>query len=254
MDGNDCATACPAPSSGAGTVTVATDTATYSAQLNSTITSTITVTGANGFSGVVALTAAVTDASGTAISEWPVTLDSSMVNITMNGTATAKATIMVPTTAIPSTDATSMAGTLTVTATPMASGTTTVAPATSTAALAVANTLEIDMDVDATGKCAFPDFVLAGPVNVAVGTVVNWKNTGTATYVIHVNGDGTSGISHQGEGAPALNPTTTAAGQVWPEDVKAVVSGTVTWHCHAPDDGNDPANTIPVGFTVSMPQ
>jgi hypothetical protein len=260
LPAGECATECPAPSSGAGSIAVATDLATYPGQLNSAVTATVTVTGSEGFSGLVTLAATVTDSTGAAITEWPVTLDNTMVSVTENGTASAKATIMIPTTAIPSSDATSMAGSLKITATPMA---TTVTAQSTTAALAIANTLEIDMSVVG-GACVFPQFVLAGPVNIAVGTVVNWKNTGanaaTTGFVIHVDTN-SSGIAHQGEGAPALAPNETGGSSggtpnpvIWPEDVTAVVSGKVTWHCHAPDDSNAGAANLPVGFTVSMPQ
>ncbi len=262
MDGDDCATVCPAPNSGAGTIAIVTDMPTYNSQLMTTVTASVTVTGSEGFSGLVALTAAITDSTGTAISEWPVSFDNAMVSVPMNGTATAKATIKIPSTAIPSSDTTTLSGTLQVTGTPMS---TAVTAQSTTAALAIANTLEIDMSSDGT-TCTFPAFVTAAAVQVAVGTTVNWKNTGTdaATdgFVIHVDGNTTlpggtqgpannSGISHQGEGA-ALPPSETGGTTngtpnplVWPELVTNVVSGTVTWHCHAPpDNGPTPGPSV----------
>jgi hypothetical protein len=258
QEGNDCATTCPAPS-GPPTVAVAVDMPTYNSQLLQTITSNVTVSGTNNFSGAVALTAAIADSTGTAITEWPVTLDNSSLTLSANGTATAKATIMIPSIAIPSTDTTKMTGTLTVTATP---SDTTVTAEHTTASLVVANTLEIDMSAT-TSNCNFPAEVTNGPVSVAVGTTVNWKNTGaTNTFVIHVDGTTTtqatndSGISHQGEGGSpdANNPSVTgiagSSTDVWPEVVTAVpASGNVTWHCHAPND-----NGTGQSFTIVMPQ
>src|SRR5580704_4188308 len=142
MEGDDCATVCPAPNSGAGTIAITTDAPTYNTQLMSTATVTVTVTGSEGFSGLVALTAAITDSTGTALTEWPVAFDNAMVSVPMNGTATAKATITIPSTAVPSTDATQMAETQTITGTPSTASVTT---QTATAAVVAANTLELDM-------------------------------------------------------------------------------------------------------------
>ncbi|HEY3805176.1 MAG TPA: hypothetical protein VGL61_21350 [Kofleriaceae bacterium] len=260
QEGNDCATSCPAPT-GPATIAVAVDMPTYNTQLLQTVTSTVTVTGTNNFSGAVALTAAITDSTGTAITEWPVALDNSALTLTANGTATAKATITIPSVAIPSSDTTKMTGTLTVTATP---SDTSVTAQNTTASIVAANTLEIDMSAT-TSKCTFPAEVTNGPVSVAVGTTINWKNIGTANeLVIHVDGTtdtqatNDSGIAHQGEGGSpdANDPSVTGYvndpkfANVWPEVVTKVVSGNVTWHCHAPND-NGPGEQ---SFTIVMPE
>jgi hypothetical protein len=153
---------------------------------------------------------------------------------------------------------------LKITATPT---TTTVTAQSATAALAIANTLEIDMSSDGT-KCIFPAEVLAAPISVAVGTTVNWKNTGanaaTVGYVIHVDpttdkgASNDSGIAHQGEGAPALAPDETGGTSggtpnplIWPEKVTAIpASGNVTWHCHAPATQPSPSPA----FTIVQPE
>jgi len=243
IQGDDCATVCPAPNSGAGLIAVTTDALTYNTQLMQTVTANVTVTGSEGFSGMVSLAGAITDSTGTAVDEWPVTFDTSTVSVTMNGTATAKATITIPSTATPS-----MANTLTVTATP---STTSVTAGTVTAQIAASNTLEIDMSTDGS-KCTFPaaTYATSAGLQVAVGTVINWKNVGTSNnFVIHVDGNN-SGIFHQGDsGAEA--PATTAPGAIWPETVTAIGSGKVTWHCHAPAD-NGPAPGP--AFTIVMPE
>jgi hypothetical protein len=234
---------------------------TYNTQLLQTVTSNVTVTGTNNFSGSIALTAAITDSTGTAITEWPVALDNSTLTLTANGTATAKATITIPSVAIPSSDTTKMTGTLTVTATP---SDTSVTAQNTTASIVAANTLEIDMSAT-TSTCNFPAEVTNGPISVAVGTTVNWKNTGTANeFTIHVDdmtstkATNDSGIAHQGEGGSpdANDPIVTGFindpkyANVWPEVVTTVVTGEVTWHCHLPAD-NGPGVQ---GFTIVMPQ
>jgi hypothetical protein len=250
LPAGECATQCPAPSSGAGQIAVATDMATYPGQLSTSVVANVTVTGSQGFSGLVTVAATITaGAGGAAITEWPVTLDNSMLSVTENGTASAKATIMIPSTAIPSTDTKTLSGTLNITATPMA---TTVTAATTTAALAITNALEIDMSAT-TADCTFPADTITG-IQVAVGSTINWKNVGTANNLtIHVDGN-TSGIIHQGDtGAlPTLggNPSTTPPGDTWPEVVSAVGSGKVTWHCHLPDDAPNPGPS----FTIVMPE
>src|SRR5580704_4405436 len=147
MEGDDCATVCPAPNSGAGTIAIATDMPTYNTQLMSTATVTVTVTGSEGFSGLVALAGAMTDSTGTAITEWPVAFDNAMVSVPMNGTATAKATITIPSTATPT-----LTNTFTVTGTPSSAAVTT---QNVTAQIVAANTLEIDMSAT-TAACNFP--------------------------------------------------------------------------------------------------
>ncbi len=242
LPAGECATQCPAPNSGAGQIAVATDMATYPGQLQTMVTANVTVTGSEGFSGLVTLAATVVDSTGAAITEWPVTLDNTMVSVTTNGTATAKATITIPSTAIPSTDANTLAGTLNVTATPMD---TSVTATSTTAALAIANTLEIDMTAN-TQECTFPANIVG--TQVAVGTTINWKNIGTTVSItIHVDNSPTgTGIDHQGEGGASLpsvpsgNKSTTLPGDMWPEVVTAIGPGTVTWHCHAPDQTANP--------------
>jgi hypothetical protein len=245
LPAGECATQCPAPSSGAGQIAIATDMATYTGQLMTTVTANVTVTGSQGFSGLVTLAATVTDSTGTALTEWPVALDNTTVSVTMNGTATAKATITIPSTAIPSNDTTTLSGVLNISATPMS---TAVTAQSATAALSIANTLELDMSANAT-NCTFP--TNAAGIQVAVGTTINWKNTGTATFVIHVDNSPTgTGIDHQGE-TGALPPTTTIGGDTWPEVVTAIGPGTVTWHCHAPaDNGPTPGPS----FKIVMPE
>jgi plastocyanin len=256
MDGNVCATACPAPESGAGTIAIVTDAPTYNTQLMSTVTVNVTVTGSQGFSGLVALTAAIKDGTETPITEWTTAFDNAMVSVPMNGTATAKLTITIPSVAVPSTDMTKMSETLTITGTPQ---TAMVTAQTATAAVVAANTLEIDMSANA-NNCTFPAYVTSAALQVAVGTTINWKNTGTVSYQIHVDtatstgANNDSGIQHQGEGTALAPSPTTAAGttdDVWPEVVAKVVTGNVTWHCHAPA-GSAPAD--PVGFAIVLPQ
>jgi hypothetical protein len=235
MDGNAgvCASACPAPESGAGTIAIVTDAPTYNTQLMSTVTVNVTVTGSQGFSGLVALTAAITDSTETPITEWMTAFDSAMVSVPMNGSATAKLTVTIPSTATPS-----LMNKLTITGTP---GTTTVTAQAVTAMIAADNTLEIDMSAT-TMACNFP---ANADIQVAVGTTINWKNTGTAnSFVIHVDNSPTgTGIDHQGE-TGALDPATTGPGAIWPEKVTAVGSGKVTWHCHLPDDATTQTLTI----------
>jgi len=249
MDGNVCATACPAPESGAGTIAIATDLPTYNTQLNQTVAVNVTVTGSQGFSGLVALTAAIKDGD-TAITEWTSAFDNAMVSVPMNGTATAKLTITIPAIAIPSTDATKMSEALTITGTPQTTGVTT---QTAAAMVVAANMLELDMSAT-TSTCNFP---AKADVKVAVGTTINWKNTGTTNpFTIHVDSN-TSGITHQGDPAPdgTVTPSSpsgstslTEPGDIWPETVSAIGTGSVTWHCHLPNDGTNQT------LTIVMPQ
>lgn len=177
---------------------------------------TVTLTASGGFSGAVALTATAVDGGGTAVPGWTVTLDKPSVTLTANGTATAVATVKIPS------DASAMQGTIKVGAT------SSLGAMSKESTVNVAKTMTVNV-VNNAGTCAYPA-AMVGTVKVASGTKVRWVNAGTAGNItVHISG-GIGGLNHE-QGA-------TAPGAAYEQTVTGT-SGTTDWYCH---NLNDPKN------------
>jgi hypothetical protein len=70
---------------------------------------------------------------------------------------------------------------------------------------------------------------------VKVGTLVRFVNAGTASLIVHSNGDA-YGVPHQNVGAPiAVNAT-------YERTVNAADGSPFQWYCHAPGPDNGGGN------------
>ncbi|HET9620754.1 MAG TPA: hypothetical protein VFP84_05290 [Kofleriaceae bacterium] len=211
------------PPSATPDFTVAVDHNAVTTDLLSTNMVTATVHATGGFTGMVNLTAAVTDANGAPLEGWTVTMASQSVNITANGDTPIVATVNVPAMSA------SLTGKVTITATP-ATGTV----KTIDSMFTVNNQITIPMSLDGTlGTCA----KTANPqITIAQGTKVHWVNADTTSrVVIHIqnNGTGITGFAHEPNPGMAPATATTPGGNY---DQTANSAGSITWYCHAPGD------------------
>lgn len=202
---------------------VGVDHQTMTTDLLSTNMVTATVHAVGGYTGMVNLTAAVTDAGGAALTGWNVSLASSSVNITANGDTPVVATVTVPSMSA------SLTGKLTITATP-----TTGAAKTIDSTITVNNQITIPMSL-AGSTCA----KTANPqITIAQGTKVHWVNADTTKrVVIHIEPNGgIPGFNHE-EGVGMAPATATTPGGAY--DETAGGTGKITWYCHAPGSDAD---------------
>lgn len=204
-----------------GRVDVAIDRTTMSTELKTSNPIMVTVTGSEGFSGNVALTATAVDASDVALPGWTVELTPPSVTLAVNGTATAVATVKIPA------RSTGLAGTVKITSSSAAVAGTPAAAATVTAMNQVTFSLKVD---PATGKCTYPADAgnQANPVTIALGTKVRFFNTGAASFEIHSGGP----ISHQGQAPNGLDDPVTEASSAYEQ--MPTGTGAAQWYCHAP--------------------
>jgi hypothetical protein len=205
-------------------VDITVDKTTMATELKTQNPITVTVTGSGGFSGDVSLAASAVDANEAPLTAWEVDLSTPTVTLGVNGTVTVAAMLKIPA------KATSLSGSVKVTATSAAAVGTHAASTAVTALNQVTFSLKVDPD---TMLCGYPaDAGPANPPALSLGTKVRFFNTGTVNFEIHSGGI----ISHQGqkpngEADPVTEPNT-AYEQV-PTD-----TGTAVWYCHAPP-GND---------------
>jgi len=205
---------------------------------------TATITSSGGFEGSVNVTASVVDSNSQPISDWTVTLDSASVSVPSDGTAQAKATVMIPSTLAAASELTA---TLKIEATDP-SGTVTAQSATS--AFTTTNQVTIAMNEN-NGQCQYPaGFSTTTPLQVKVGTAVRWLNMSNGTIEIHSNG-AQYGFCHENEPCnesttnPQATPGTLNTNDAYVQTAATVGDGKAfTWYCHSPGPdlgGQDPA-------------
>ncbi|HEU4729428.1 MAG TPA: hypothetical protein VFT22_16115, partial [Kofleriaceae bacterium] len=198
------------------------DMPTMSTELLSTNMVTVSLHASGGLTGSVALTASAVDGAGAPLAAWTVTLDKATVDLAADGTATAVATLKVPS------DSAAVQGTVKVEATGGAGAVT----SSASSAVSVAKVLTVPITLDANGKCVYPQSMV-GTVKVKNGTLIRWLNNSQASITIHISEqdpDKIGGLSHE-QGA-------TAAGKTYEQTV-AATSGSTDWYCH---NLNDPKN------------
>ncbi len=205
---------------------ISVDKPTISTELMSTNMVTVTLTGSDGFTGAVNLAATLVNATDTPITAWTVALDTSTVTVPIDGTATAVATLTIPS------DSKVLTGSLKIAATSSAG----VGTFTSTSAVTATNQVTINMKLDANGQCIYP---AAGTTNLVVGSNVRWLNTEAADsgnrITIHINNGDQYGVPHQSD--PGSDP-----GTAYERTLTGTPAGTFSWYCHAP--GPDVGNTL----------
>ncbi len=196
---------------------VAVDRTTVSTELLTANMVTVTLSASGGFSGQVTLAGRAVDSAGATLPGWTVSLDQSTVDIAPDGSATAVATLKVPS------QATALAGTIQIDAT------SSLGAMAATSAVSVSKQISLTMTAPGASCGALQTKALT----ISQGTKVRWVNGDPAKRItIHVqppNNQGIDGFDHEGDPGMAANGGTyeqTAAGP-----------GQVTWYCHAP--GND---------------
>jgi hypothetical protein len=200
------------------TFTVALDKASVATELMTSNPLTVTLTSALGFTGDVALAAQVVDSTGTAIPGWSVSFDKATVTVPANGTATAVATLMIPS------DSAMLAGTVKITA-----NNTTVGMQAAQAPITATNQVTFPMTLN-NNACVLPFNTTA---NVKVGTKIRWLNMdATSRITIHMETPIRDGLVHQPD--PGSAP-----GQAYVLTAAVNSNGTVdgkpmAWYCHAP--------------------
>jgi cysteine-rich repeat protein len=228
--GDGCSASCTSEAS--PRLDVSLDKLTLSTELKTKNMLTLSLTGADGFSGPVTLTAAALNGAA-AIPGWNVTFSPATVNLPENGTANVVATLDIPAEnrALAGTvkfDVTSSAGTKSVTST-----------------VTVMNQVTFRLAV-AGGICGYPADAGTGanPIRVTTGTKLRFFNAGTANLEIHSNGVG--GVSHQGQAPNGLADPITEANTAYEQTIVGGVGGNnLSWYCHSPVNPAETTATRP---------
>jgi cysteine-rich repeat protein len=223
VSGDGCSSTCQVEATPRLDVSV--DKPTITTDLMSINMVTVTLTGSDGFSGPVSLTSSLVDATQTPITAWTVVLDKTTVDVPLNGTATAVATLTIPS------DANVLAGAIKFVATSGA-GVGTFETASNVTAL---RQVSFTMKLNADGQCVYP---AASTTKLAIGTKVRWVNGEAAgsgnRITIHVDPDN-NGVKHQPD--PGSLP-----GEVYEQTIGGTPAGSFAWYCHAP--GPDPGGIL----------
>ena len=191
------------------------DKSAISTELGSTSMITVSLTASGGFSGAVALSATVVDATDVPLSGWTVVFNSPSVNLAANGTGSAVATLTIPTLNA------GLAGSVKLKAMSSLGAQNFVSTVT------VLNQVTMSVTQNAAQQCVYPT---TGTMMVKAGTKVRFMNKFTQDAItIHSNGGG-QGVAHEPDPGHAINTVyeRTFAG-----------TGTFDWYCHAPGPNLD---------------
>jgi hypothetical protein len=191
---------------------------------------TVTVTGSGGFTGDVNLAATVVDGTNAPLAAWTVALDTPTVTLTENGTATAVATLTIPS------ENKALAGSVKIDATSSADA------ASVSSAITAANQVTFAVTQN-NGNCVYPT---TQATNVTYGTKIRFlNNTNDLTTIIHVNGvtagggglgtgdPDTLGIPHENQGGPGEAVGAAYEG-ILTKPTQATTSVGLSWYCHTP--------------------
>jgi len=232
--GDGCSSTCTTEQVATPKLDITVDKPTISTELMTTNKINVTLTSSGGFSGMVDLTGTAVDSTSAALTGWTVTFDNASVSVPANGTATAVATLTVPSTN------SGLTGTVNIQAA------SSLGMVSATSAITVANQLTFTLTYDQNVGCVYP--VPDGTVTmVSVGTKVRWLSmAATATEVIAIHSGGSAeGICHEAQpcnGDPAT-PNTLAPNDVYEQTAKTA-GGPFSWYCHTP--GNDPGTKLQI--------
>lgn len=209
-------------------VDVSVDKPTVATELKTVNALTVTVTGSGGFSGNVALAASVVDASQAAIPGWTVDLSVPTVTLPENGTATALATVHVPS------QTPVLTGTVKITSTSAATLGTPAASSTITAANQVTFAVKYDPAIQG---CVYPadGGTAATPVKVAQTTKIRFFNNGADNIVIHVTESAGIPITHQGQTPNGTADPVTEPNTAYEQT--PIGTGPASWYCHSTPAG-----------------
>ena len=221
VSGDGCSAACSVEASPALSVVV--DNTAVTTELMTETMLTLTFTASGGFGGPVTLTGSAVNAANAPITGWAITFDQATVNVPLDGTATAVATVKIPS------ENKGLAGTVKIDAA------SSLGTQSATSAFTVLNQLTVQMTLT-NGQCVYPDYAKnpGSSVNLTVGSKLRFKNNAAQNITIHMVG-GIDGLGHQPDPG-------TAPGQVF-EQTLGSADGTESWWCHDPGD-NDVGRTI----------
>ena len=192
------------------------DKPTVTTELFTTEMLTVTVTGAMGFSGDVALTPTVVDAQNQPITGWTLTATPPTVTLPQNGSMTSIISVQIPS------DSAALAATVKVATSSSA------AVATATSAFTVQKQLHLAMEAGTGAGAPHPHPGLGANLNVKTGTNVIFINNDTIAHLIH----GDNGIPHE---PSDLLPNAT---------YQVTVTADGQWYCH--DHAGDTPRQISV--------
>jgi cysteine-rich repeat protein len=233
--GDGCSATCTTEPGATPKLDITVDMPSLSTELHSINKVNVTLTASGGFSGAVTLAGSALDGSNAAITGWTVSFDSTSVSVPLNGTATAVATLTIPSQNM------GLAGTLKIDATD------TLGTQSVMTAVTVANQVTYTMHIDlATATFTYPAVYATqqgNPDLISVGTKVRWYNDGTANFVVHIGNtnNGAYGLTHQGQSPTGLADPTTEPGTAYEQTATAASSPNVLdWYFHDP---NDPSGT-----------
>lgn len=215
--GDGCSASCQVEAEAQPTLTAAVDKPTFNTQLFTTNMVTMTLQAGGGFSGQVTLAPSVVDPQGNALAGWTIALDKTAVDVAADGTATAVATVKIPTDTRATTgkiriDATSSLGSSRVEST-----------------VTVAKQISFPVTLSGT-NCVYPTNA-ATTLRVLTGTTLRFENNDATQNMIFHIGTGIGGLTHQPDSGTLPNK--------FYEQTVTGTSGTTDWYCH---NRNNPGN------------
>lgn len=215
--GDGCSSACTTEESTTPKLNVTVDKPTVNTELNTDTMITVTLTGEGGFGESVNLTGSVVDATNNPLTGWTVTFDQASVTVPQNGTATAVATVHVPS------ENNGLIGTVKIDAA------STLGTASASSQFTALNQITLNVTNNGT-QCVYPT---TSTTTVKVGTTLRFVNkfnagvTAGDRITIHINptNGGGTGVPHEADPGHVIDSAyervTTGA-------------GTINWYCHAP--------------------
>ena len=212
ISGDGCSATCDVEATPRLDVSV--DKPTIATELNTTHMVTVTLTGSDGFGGAVTLVPSVVDAADLPLTAWTIVLDNANLNVPVDGTATAIATVTIPS------ENKGLVGTAKFVATSTAG----VGTFTASSAFTALDQVTIRTTLDANGQCVYPP---DATVNLTIGSKIRFLNGATAGNItIHVNNNG-NGVDHQPD--PGSAP-----GVAYEQTITGAPGNAFEWYCHDP--------------------
>jgi cysteine-rich repeat protein len=225
--GDGCSASCQTETSSTPKLAVAVDKTTVATELNTTTMLTVTLTSQGGFAGAVNLTGTVEDTAGTAIPGWAVTFNNATIDVAADGTASAVATVKVPS------NSGSLVGKVKINAG------STLGTSTATSDFTALNRVTIEVTNNGT-QCVYPAAV--SNLTLKVDTTIRFVNKFAADVIasnlitIHVQDGGDNGVDHEPNPGHLIDTA-------YEKKITATGAGGFTWYCHAP--GPNPGGAAP---------
>lgn len=213
-DGDGCSASCQIEATPRLDVSV--DKPTVATELGTTHMITVTLTGSDGFGGQVTLAPSIVDAANAPLTAWTIALDQTTLTVPQNGTATAIATVTIPS------QNKGLVGTAKFVATSSAG----VGTFDASSAITALDQVTVMLNLDANGQCDYPP---NSTIQLTMGTKIRWFNNeaaGGQRITIHVEGNG-NGVDHQPD--PGSAPQT-----AYEQIIGGSPGQAFNWYCHDP--------------------